>query len=64
MDKVILAFEILMKLMPEIVDLIKSAIESGKEDVEELRKKPLSYFVTQGGAAADAQTELEKNLPD
>lgn len=46
------------------IDFIMKAIEAGEMDVEELRKKPIEYFVTKAGAALEAQKEAESHLPD
>jgi hypothetical protein len=66
MEAVKLVVEILVKVLPELVEFIQGEI-SGGADAEELRKKPLSVSVAFGGGPGKVivvQESIEADMAD
>jgi len=64
MEIAMIVLDVLMKIGPKLYEIIKKEIDAGKVTVDELRKKPLDYFVTKAAMAIKAQAEAESHLPD
>lgn len=64
----VLAGELLVKLVPSLIDIIAEAIgDGGEAKAEELRKQPITVSIAFGGGEGEAvkvQREIEGNLPD
>ena len=63
-----LAFELLKAGIPALIEAIEAALaESGKDDAEDLRGRPMSVSVSFSGGEGEAivaQRNVEAKLPD
>lgn len=63
MEIVMIVLDVLMKFGPKLYEIIMKEINEGKVTVDQLRAKPLDYFVTKAAEALKAQAEAEGHLP-